>query len=425
MILTIKYILERFLIIILALSPFIAWLTLQIGFAFYNFLFMYLLLLAVFQWMAQKIKLPNYFYFLLLFAIYVFLSDVLIVHKEFDIFKYFTRTSSIATCLAIFVIYNMSVIEKDVKLIIRIFTLLLPLSFLVILYQQLVDPLFFVPKESVFVEEIGNLDKAELRLPSIFAYIGNVDGSFFILIITTLLVSKYIKNTQYKTLAFLIYFLGFMVSFLSKSRANWLNVIIAFFIFFNYNVLTLKSFIFRGGLILIVSFFMIKVVEYVGVPIKQIWEERILEVDKKELTDKTAGTRILAVNAFIELFPKDPIFGVGQYKYGIGGSGKNNNELERLLKGRSSQMHVGFLNLFYTYGLLGGSLFFIACVLIIRRFYRTAKLSKQWAPFYGILGLFLENLTLVFLSFYTVGLLLCFILENYYRNQLVIKEENT
>lgn len=425
MILTVKYILERFLIFILVLSPFIAWLTYQMGFAFYNFLFMYLLLLAVFQWMAQKIKLPLYFYFLLFFAIYVFLSDIFIVHKEFDYFKYITRTTYISTCLSVFVIYNMSVIDKDIKMIQIMFKILLTISFFVIIYQQLIDPTFFTPQKSLLLRSVESIDDYEIRLSSIFGYLGPIDANFLVVIITSLWVTGILIKDKYNKLAYFIYFMGFTIAFLSKSRAAWLNVIVVFLLFFNYKGITFRNFIFRGTLIFVISFFLISGLEYFGLPIKQIWNERVLEKQTKNIIDKSAGTRIIAVKAFNALFLEHPIFGVGNYKYGIGGLGKNNYELENFLKGRSSQMHVGILNLFYSYGLLGGLLFFIACVLIIKRFYRTAKLSNQWAPFYGILGMILANLTLVFLSFYTVGLLLCFVLENYYRNQLVIKEENT
>lgn len=422
---TTKYILERFLVILLVLSPFWAWFTYMLGFAFYNFLFMYLLLTAIIQWMSQKIRIPNYFYFLLFFAIYVFLSDVFIVQKQFNYFHYFTRAPYICTCLAVLVIANMSVTDKDIKRIIFIFKLLIPIAFIVVLYQQLVDGTFLLPKESSYIESMENAEEYEIRLASIFGYLSPVCGGFYLIPLVALILTIYLKNKTNKSIAYILYFIGFILAFLLKSRWILVNMIIVFLLFFHYRALTVKNFLFRGGIIFILSFFILQGVQYLGVPVRQIWEERVLETDKKGISQKSAGTRILAVQAFVKLFPKHPIFGVGEYKYGVGGYGKNNPDLERFLRNRSSQMHVGILNLFYSYGLLGGLLFFIACVLIIKRFYRTAKLSNQWAPFYGILGMIIANLTLVFFSFYTVGLLLCFVLENYYRNQLVIKEENT
>ena len=66
------------------------------------------------------------------------------------------------------------------------------------------------------------------------------------------------------------------------------------------------------------------------------------------MKEKSAGTRILAVYMFLEFFPENPIFGTG---------GVMKADLVRAIRGRSSQIHVGILSLFYYYGLVGGFIY--------------------------------------------------------------------
>jgi len=70
--------------------------------------------------------------------------------------------------------------------------------------------------------------------------------------------------------------------------------------------------------------------------------------DKNNINQTSAGTRILAFKAFNDLYWDNPL-GTGPIRYGMGGTGKQDYKLRSFLKDRSSQMHVGYLSLFYMY----------------------------------------------------------------------------
>jgi len=154
----------------------------------------------------------------------------------------------------------------------------------------------------------------------------------------------------------------------------------------------------------------------VGINATKIVNDRILESDKKNINKTSAGTRVLAFKAFNALFWDSPFFGVGSIKYGMGGTGQQDYKLRSFLKGRSAQMHVGYVSLLYMYGLVGAFFFNGFLYLILRRLYRNAKKTRVWAPFLGFLGLAIGNLTLVTFSVFEMGLLIILVADRYYMN---------
>lgn len=91
----------------------------------------------------------------------------------------------------------------------------------------------------------------------------------------------------------------------------------------------------------------------IGVDTNEIIEKRILEKQRVGIENKSVGTKILAFQLFAELFPANPVFGVGS---------QITDELEDKLAGRSSQLHVGYLSLLYYKGLVDGCLFFFVWI---------------------------------------------------------------
>ena len=156
----------------------------------------------------------------------------------------------------------------------------------------------------------------------------------------------------------------------------------------------------------------------VGIDASGIVEERILESDTKDIRKKSAGTRLLAIEAFDRLFWRKPIFGQGNYKYGMGGTGiRQDYELEQFLAGRSSQLHVGYLSVLYMYGFIGGICFFLFIFFFLRKMYIGSKITDIWSPFLGILSFALANLTLVSFSLLELGLIFAVLSNNYFVGQ--------
>lgn len=318
-----------------------------------------------------------------------------------------------------FIIENVNISKKDYRNLIKITKGVLILAFLVILIQQMINKNFFVNTKSI--DHLNFTADSKARLPSIYSWI-NMLTIGFAFVPMFILVIEDLDRQRKKVLLLII--LGIIFSVLSRSRWIMLNTVMVFLILFiNHKNKSLR-FIKYSILIPLLfgaSFF---VLEFSGIKVDKIISDRILESDRGDLSNKSAGTRILAVYAFNRFFWEHPIFGAGDVKYGMGGTGQNNYQLSKFLGGKSSQMHVGYLALLYRYGVIGGFLFVGFLYLLLKRLYNNAKITGVWAPFLGILGFALANFTLVFFSVFQMGIILVLVANKYYMSRVEIKGNN-
>ncbi|PSR13187.1 MAG: hypothetical protein DA408_00270 [Bacteroidetes bacterium] len=126
---------------------------------------------------------------------------------------------------------------------------------------------------------------------------------------------------------------------------------------------------------------------------------------KNRLFDHSASTRLFAFEVFFKVFPKQPIFGTG---------GIDTPAMERLLMGRSSQIHVGYLKLFYYYGLVGGIMYLAFLFSFLMQLWKKARQSQYWGSFFALLAFAIANFTIVQWSPFYHGLLLALIFSNHF-----------
>jgi hypothetical protein len=105
----------------------------------------------------------------------------------------------------------------------------------------------------------------------------------------------------------------------------------------------------------------------------------------------------------------------------MGGTGEQDYKLRSFLKGHSSQIHVGYLSLFYLYGIVGGILFMIFLFKLLTKLYRESKQTTYWGPYLGVLGFAVANLTLVTFTFFEVGLIVSMIMHKYYLDNVKLE----
>jgi len=189
------------------------------------------------------------------------------------------------------------------------------------------------------------------------------------------------------------------MAFLTSSRWIMLNFIVisSQIIWVSKNKLLnfLKYLLYGLSIVIIV----VVVAYFSGIDIQKFIDNRLMS--------NSANTRILAFEVFFKVFPENMFFGTG---------GVDTAEVEMLLRGRSSQIHVGYLKLFYYYGIIGGTIYLTFLVLLLRRLWRMAKYSNYWGGFFALLGFAVANLTLVRLHLFYFGLILGIIYSRYYFN---------
>lgn len=410
---------NRFLIIVFTIAPFVAFITetyLDMSFIriMQTLTFLGVFLTIIFKKKGFPLIFPTYLLFYLFFIIYIFYSTFILLDREFKV-EFLFSNQLIGAFNIMLIIENLTLSKKHYNLLIKISKIILLIAFFVILIQQVINPNFFI-KTNILDEALVS-SGTENRLNSIYSWVGDLTIGFGFVPIFILIIEDFDRKNK-KIMLWLLF--GIIFAILTKSRWVMLNSLLVFVIIFinhKYKIKQFLRYIFIFPLVLFFSFFTL---DSIGVDVTGIIKDRIFESDKKDFNNKSASTRILAFQAFNKFYWENPILGKGSIKYGMGGTGKQDYKLKSFLKGRSSQMHVGYLSLLYMYGLVGAIFFLSFLYLLLKRLLKNARKTRIWAPFLGMLGFALANLTLVTFSIFEMGLILVLVVDKYYREKRYI-----
>ena len=394
------------------------------GYVLFNFLgtdfntvmqlFSYIGVILIFVFKPQnvKIKIPNYLLYYLLFILYVFYRDLIGLDREFKII-YLFKNALIGGFNFMFIIENIPFPKKYYRSMLKVSRYILIIAFLVILVQQAVNPNFFMIQNADFnPNDVIEKSDNDNRLFSIYSWFGGLVEVGFGFVPVFLLVIEDLDKKKKKIMIWLL--VGLVFALLTKARWIMVNSLLVFVILFiNHRDKAIRffKFLFFIPLIIYIASFGLNAV---GIDPMGIINERILEKKKTNLNETSASTRLLAFKIFGKLYMDSPILGAGNVKYGMGGTGIQSYKMRRILKGKSSQIHVGYLSLLYRYGLVGGFFFLSFLFLLLRKLYRNAKKSGIWAPFLGMSGLFFANLTLVTFFMMQMGFFIVLIADRFY-----------
>ncbi|MBK8505599.1 MAG: hypothetical protein IPL46_27400 [Saprospiraceae bacterium] len=363
----------------------------------------------------ETLRIPGYVSILAIFTLYLFLSKIFIsdIVADIGIAKYLYRDDFLRTIVALLIIENTRFDKKAINLALHLlFGILLIASVVSII--QIEQPLFFrngewlngygsIEKYEEYVSQLGpDYDDAVTHVKegyrfSIYSWTNGISVGLDALAIFSILWG--IKSLSKIKKILLLISAGF-ISILSSSR--W--IILNFFIVFSQRIFRSRKPVVYSLLlipVLVASIFaIIWGAQYFGFDYNQFFKERLLS--------KSAGTRFYAFEVFGRVYPHNPIFGTG---------GADTSEMLRLIQGKTSQIHVGWLKLLYYYGLIGGLIYLAFIVSILRHLYNEALRSRYWGSFFAILAFVIANFTLVELSIFYHGLLLAMLFSRQLRNQ--------
>jgi len=187
---------------------------------------------------------------------------------------------------------------------------------------------------------------------------------------------------------------GVLISFLSSSRWIMLNFIIISF----QRAFTGKGIILKGlkYLVLLVGLVIITglAASLLGVDIQGFIQNRLLA--------SSASSRLYAFEVFFRLFPDQPLWGTG---------GAETSEMLRLTVGRGTgTIHVGWLLLFFYFGLAGGILYLLFLWSLLSELKTRARKSAYWGSYFVLIAYLVANITvpILDLSYYGVFLAIIF-----------------
>lgn len=378
-----------FIILGLVLDPFLNFILYNIigfGYRYIGNLLTILLVIKLFILKGNSLIIPKYIKLYFIFLIYTTIIDSIFVedYNTQVIIKRFYGFSW--PPLFYFVAFeNINLSQKQYLNILKLIKLTLIAAIVVIIFQMTVDHNFFVRPSYMERWWDGVQSVSTRRLPSIYSWSGYLDTGLTFIPFLTLYISYLFLKKDDEIKIWIWFAGGFIFSFLTLARATMLNMVVIIFMVFVYKKIKLHI-AFRYMIIVVILIFLsFEFLNVIGVSVDSIISIRVLEQDKEQFEEKSASTRVLAFQLFPELFKKSPIYGVGS---------QMTHELKMDLKGRSSQLHVGYLSLLYYYGIIGGILYFLFIFNLMKRIYQNSKKTKYWGPFFGWLSFLIANLTL-------------------------------
>jgi hypothetical protein len=328
----------------------------------------------------------------------------------------FYSSSLLSSFLILLIIENSKFSSKFIRRFTRVNIFILCLAFFVIIIQQLIDNTFFINIDSQSVSKYLNQSENQIRLWSIYSWIGLLEsGLGFVPILGSIICIQLRKRTENKKIIAGLFIAGFIFSFLTKSRYIMLNMLMLIFLFVVYKKIQFVRLFRYAFLLVIFSMTAFFILDFSGVEVSSITNERILNIEAGGVLSGSAGTRIYAFYVFNELFYNQPILGKGKL-HAFDGQSKD-YELVDLLGKKSSQIHVGYLSLFYYYGMVGGMLFLIFLFLFLKKLFFESKLIGFWGGFFAIIIFSIDNLTLVEFSIFYSGIIISLVYHQYFLNK--------
>ena len=416
-------------LILLILSPFVGYLsitTLNTGpknlFSALTFL---IFLAFIFDSITtkRKIFIPKYLWLYFLFIIYTIFSDKLLVGKSLGV-KYFYSNYKLTAFLVIVMIENTRFSKREMRTFFKLMIFTVLTAFIVILLQQFYSSGFFVNLNSeTMFKNINFSNDYSIRLPSIYSWIGLLEMGLGFTPMLAIIMEYYMLKKKRSKYWLAYFFLGLIYVLLTRYRWEMVNVVVLIIIPIIHYKARLSKLVVNGILLMILMYAGLALSSNFGIPIYDIIENRVLEKSHGGLEKGSASTRILAVYIFSQLYPEHPVFGKGDF-HTFNARTDKDFALAAALGGRSSQIHVGYLSLLYYYGIVGGLLFLSAIYFLMKRLYARAKLTSQWAPFFGLLGFVLANFTLVEFSLFHAGLIMALVFDKYFLTENSLKPED-
>lgn len=356
-------------------------------------------------YLGNKLILPGYIYFLILFAIFIFLRiniyeidykrDMHFLTKLYHDFRYLSMILFIA------IIYNTQFSDKFIESSITIIKVTIILAFTASVIQ-IFDKDFLNPRQFQEAQSSIEGNLYTFRRSSIFGFVDPNEAGLSFIPLLSVFIGHIIYKKKRGLLIFLI--LGGLICFLTNGR----YVIIGFFIvtlqlLYYYKVKFSSAIRYIFLLILLVPIFFF-ILKYFGYDFSDWYYQRLLNEGSLYET-----TRYKAIGTFMKFFPEHWLFG--------GGLSISNEVTKASHLIGSSQIHVGYLSNLAYYGIVGSFFLFGFWFILARHLYKNAKITNYWGSFFAFAFYLWAQFALVNNSMFFYGLIFALIFDKYYKDK--------
>ncbi len=400
-------IIQSLLLILIPFYPFWAWLSISLTNRHISLFVIFIFIaLAFYLIITQKVRVPKYLIFLILFTIYhlgsVFINNL--IPPETNLIYFIFSDVNLFACIIFFVIENTHFEEDFLPKMNKCIFLIVLLS-LIVSVIQIKYPTFFLSRE--VTGNVSNLVYLEQkRIFSIFSWINLNSVGITLPILVSILLSFY--DTRTKAYPIII-MSGIVVPFLTKARYVMMSAIIVFSQLFFISKISIRKKIYFILIVISGVIVSINVAKIYNYNIQQVINDRIFE---KGTSMASARTRITSFNVFILKFPEHPWFGVGP---------KTRLDVVQLLRGEAPLIHVGYLSYLYFYGIFGSLFLFLSIFYLLRNAWQIGKKYVFWGCFYGLLSFCFANTTMVYFNFSEIGIILLVIYLRIFNEKLLLE----
>ncbi|MCD4744736.1 MAG: hypothetical protein K8R58_00375 [Bacteroidales bacterium] len=357
---------------------------------------------------SKKIKIPRYLFPLIFYIIYLAIWAT--QNGEIErrsLFNYFFNNVNIQILFILIIINNTKFDSFFINNSIKVIKLTIIIAFAISFIQLIYDTAFFTPKK--IIEDNLNANIYQVRRTSIFAYVHQTALGLSFLPLVSILLGTYLVHDKKNFYPFLI--MAGIVAIASNTRYIIAGLLIVLFQILVSRGISLnksiKWFIYVG----VIVFVVFQVFEFIGYDLKDFYNQRLFAEGSFKKT-----TRYLAYEMFLKFFPKSWFWGTGVHL---------TDEIKHEIGGRSSQIHLGYLSHLVSYGIFGSFLYFFYLYLFARDLYSTAKKTSFYGAYFAFLIFLWANMTLVYYSVYTYGLIFAFIFNKYFKDNFWNKSKSS
>jgi hypothetical protein len=393
----------RFFLYILLLSPLLAFLTFQLGVTEYRYFIRPLFWIIALTWFVenrQKLIIPRYLYFLAVYIIYKLAWDF--YNYYFLNFGFVTlfQKPHIEIFLILIMIANSHIDKKFINKSFGIIKITILLALIFSLIQLVVDPTFFTH----FAEYDENGDYISIykvRRTSIFSYVDDNSLGLDFLPLFALFVGYALIGK--KQLLLFVLSAG-LIAFASNTRYVMVGYVLVLFQFALYGGFRLSKMLRLTAIISLCAVGLVFILKFAGYNLDEFILERLFpEQDIKR------SSRFFALEIFSQFFYKSIWIGTGQHL---------TSQIKDALGGYSSQIHVGYLSHLVSYGIIGSFFLFMFWFHLVKNQLAIAVKTKYYGSFFAFVIFLWANVTLVYYSIFTYGLIISLVYAKYFQQSI-------
>jgi len=348
------------------------------------------------------IRIPNFLIPLALYMIYIPIRSHLAVLPDRHIYsQVYYDIVQVSTFFILLMVYNTKFNKKFIDISIKVFKITIIVA-AIVSFVQFFDPGFLKYREV----EFDNI--YILRRSSIFTYEHIGLGFSYIPLLSVTI--GYLFYTNFKIPLFYL-----IVGGISPILSNTRFIMVGFILLTMQLLIVKKNRIIKNAKFIITFISLIIIFFYLlsnlGYDFDKWYNKRLLAEGSLKKT-----SRYMAIERFLVYFPQYWIFGNGEY---------NSEEVKSAsVKAGSSQIHVGYLAHLVSYGVIGTFLLFSFWALLLKRLYKTAKLTNYWGSFFAFLTYLWAQATLVHYSIFFYGLIFAFIFDKYFYDKYLLNKKS-